>query len=68
MNSLDETNQTMNLGGGEDKQGDQEPEQEKGSVDNTENSAWAGINQFAAIAQDWKDGQTLHGDSGDSMY
>ena len=52
MNSLDDTNQTMNLGGGKDKQGNQEPEQEKGSVDSTENSAWAGINQFAAIAQD----------------
>jgi len=55
MNSLDDANQTMNLGGGEDKQGDQEPEQEKGSVDSTENSAWAGVNQFSAIAQDWNE-------------
>ena len=44
MNSLDEANSSMNLGGGEDKQEDQEPEQEKGNSDSTENSAWAGIN------------------------
>ena len=52
MNSSHETNSSMNLGGGGDKQEDQEPEQEKGNSDSTENPAWAGINQFASIAQD----------------
>ena len=53
MNSLDEANSFMNLGGEEERQEDQEPEQEKGNNDSTENSAWAGMNQFAPIAQDW---------------
>ena len=39
MNSLDEASSSMNLGGGEDKQEDQEPEQEKGNSDSTDNSA-----------------------------
>ena len=55
MNSLDEANSSMNLGGGEERQEDQEPEQEKGNNDSTEKSIWAGMNQFAAIAQDWNE-------------
>jgi hypothetical protein len=31
----------MNLGGGEERLEDQEPEQEKGNNEGTENSAWA---------------------------
>jgi hypothetical protein len=52
---LDGTSGSMKLGGGEERQGDQEPEQEKGNSEGTENSAWAGMNQFAPIAQDWNE-------------
>ena len=55
LNSLDGSEEQMNLGGGEERQEDQEPEREKGSEDNTEGTAYAGMNQFAALSQDWNE-------------
>ena len=50
MNAMDNGEEQMNLGGGEEKS---EPEGERSSDENVESSRYAGMNKFSALAESW---------------
>ena len=50
MNAVDSAEDHINLGGGEERS---EPEGEKNSDESTENTMYAGMNKFSALAEDW---------------